>query len=309
MYVGGIAGFVKIKKSVPKSGSEVWHLQVYRIAGLCLGFEGVQEVPEDSVWRKFASNGKPDVLYRVRYAESLPSVQGQPYFSDARIRRYRTERGEMRIHSDLYTRRDTVAVSENADGSVHELVISMHRHPWGSTAEQLFEVLDLPKILLLHGRLVMHGAYLTAEGRAIIFTAPSGVGKSTQAELWRRHCGAQVINGDRVLLGFENNCLMAYGFPFSGSSDDCENVAAPVACIVSLAQAEQNRLEKMKGREAVKHVLRGVYSENGADFAGQLSFVLHTVQSVPVYRLACVPDESAADILRQRLQIGSRTPL
>ncbi len=304
MYVGGVPKFVKMTNFAPKTSAEVLNLQVYRIAGLGFGIEGADGTEEDGIWRKFSSDGDVQVIFRVRYVKALPKFDVPAYFSDGRLRRYRTKGGEARVYSDLFTHRDTVAVTEHTQGDrlVQELAISADRSPWGASAGQLFEVLDLPRLLFGFGRLAMHGAYIELQGRAIVFTAPSGVGKSTQAELWRKHCGARIVNGDRAVLGFEGGCLTAYGFPFSGSSSDCENVTAPIAAIVSLSQAKENRLEALRGKDAIRHLLRGVYSEGGNDFAGQIMLALRAAQSVPIYHLACLPDESAVEILHRELQ-------
>ena len=278
-------------------------MQVYRIAGLVFGIEGADDTREDRVWQKFSSSGEPQIVFRVQHVQTLPKFDAQPYFADGRLRRYRTCEGEARVYSDLYTHRDTVAVTEYSEGEclVQDLRISDDRYPWGTTAGQLFEVLDLPRLLLRFNRLVMHGAYIQSQGRAIIFTAPSGVGKSTQAELWRRTCGSRIVNGDRVVIGFDDGQLMAYGFPFSGSSPECENVAAPIAAIVSLSQAKENRLHLLSGKEAIKQLVRGVYSEGGNDFSAQIALGLRVAQSVPVYHLACLPDEGAVGILHRDL--------
>ncbi len=280
-------------------------LQLYNIAGLVFGVDSQLPQADDGVWQKFSCEGTPQLLYRVRYAPCLPSPGGEALHADARVRCYQTAQGLERIYSDIYTHRDTVHFAESRhDGQILcELTVAQDRYPWGATAAQLYEVLSLPHYLLEFGRLLMHGAYVLHEGRAIIFTAPSGVGKSTQAELWRRCCGAQVINGDRTLLGFDDGRLMAYGYPFSGSSDDCENVTSPVAAIVLLSQAKENRLERLSAVQAIGQLAESVYlqPEHRPDLSAQLDFSVKLMQHVPVFRLACLPDESAVKILRENL--------
>ncbi len=69
---------------------------------------------------------------------------------------------------------------------------------------------------------------------AVLFTAPSGTGKSTQAELWRKHRGASIINGDCTLIAEDDGVFTAFGFPFSGTSGIFENRKAPIAAVVYL---------------------------------------------------------------------------
>jgi len=280
-------------------------LQIYNIADLVFGVDSQLPQISGAVWQKFSCDAMPRLLYRVRHAQCLPTPHGEMTYADARVRCYRSTQGSERIYSDLYTHRDTVHIAEKHDGDsiLCEVTVSYDRYPWGATAEQLYEVLSLPHYLLKFGRLLMHGSYICHEGRAIVFTAPSGVGKSTQAELWRKHCGAQVINGDRALLGLDDACPRVYGYPFSGSSDDCRNVSSPLAAIVILSQAKENRLERLPASQAIGQIAKNIYlqPEYRADLPMQLDFAVRLTQSVPVYHLACVPDESAVKLLRENL--------
>ena len=53
------------------------------------------------------------------------------------------------------------------------------------------------------------------QNKAILFSAPSGTGKSTQADLWQKYVrGVEIINGDRAIIGIEDNGVKAYGLPF-----------------------------------------------------------------------------------------------
>ena len=50
------------------------------------------------------------------------------------------------------------------------------------------------------------------KGKAIAFSGPSGVGKSTQAEIWKQCFQADILNGDRALLRKADQGWKAYGF-------------------------------------------------------------------------------------------------
>lgn len=58
----------------------------------------------------------------------------------------------------------------------------------------------------LHQRCVFHGATIEVGGRAYIFTAPSGTGKTTHIRMWRQVFGERVniINGDKPMLRIVN---------------------------------------------------------------------------------------------------------
>ena len=54
---------------------------------------------------------------------------------------------------------------------------------------------------LFQNRIIhLHSSYIIYHDKAILFTGPSGIGKTTQAELWRDYQGAEIINGDVTLI-------------------------------------------------------------------------------------------------------------
>ena len=118
------------------------------------------------------------------------------------------------------------------------------------SAKNALEESGIFRMLAEHGGVVLHSSYIiTQRGEALLFSAPSGTGKSTQAELWRSYAGAKVINGDRALVKAENG-VTANGILFSGTSGISENVTAPLRAIVLLRQSEKNEIRSVSGKEA-----------------------------------------------------------
>ena len=69
------------------------------------------------------------------------------------------------------------------------------------STQTVLEAASLFDILADAGMLVLHSAYIiTRQGQGILFSGPSGIGKSTQAALWQRYAGAEIVNGDRALV-------------------------------------------------------------------------------------------------------------
>ena len=51
----------------------------------------------------------------------------------------------------------------------------------------------------------MHGAVIRYKGKAYLFTAPSGTGKTTHIRQWLKKAeGTFVVNGDKPLIKVEN---------------------------------------------------------------------------------------------------------
>ena len=67
--------------------------------------------------------------------------------------------------------------------------------------------------MLAKDAMVLHCSVLKVKSGVILFSGPSGIGKSTQAGLWTKYRKARVINGDRTLLKKENGRWMSLGWP------------------------------------------------------------------------------------------------
>ena len=77
----------------------------------------------------------------------------------------------------------------------------------------ILRMIPIRRILLHHGVLFLHASQVAIGDTGILFTAPSQTGKTTQAKLWNRHRGAEIICNDRTLT----DCNLTYGFPVDGS--------------------------------------------------------------------------------------------
>ena len=161
----------------------------------------------------------------------------------------------------------------------------------------------LEKEMICGASLVFHSAYISKDDEAILFSAPSETGKSTQAALWEQYRGARVVNGDRSLLMRENEKWYAYGWPICGSSEICHNETYPIRAIVMLYQAKENVIRKLKGAEAVKKVISQTMINmwNKEFITATMDLVQQLVMEVPVYELGCNISEDAVKCLESVL--------
>lgn len=157
--------------------------------------------------------------------------------------------------------------------------------------------LALERQLLRHHRIVLHASAVIYQGKAYLFTAPSGGGKSTQAHIWEEFCHADVLNGDKVVLYEEQDRIIAYGGPIAGSSNIYKNNSAPVAAIIQLEKSFSNHITPLTEREAFLLLYsEAVKSDWDQKFNKQ---ILHTIETMPhktnLIHLKCLPDRSAAE--------------
>ena len=173
---------------------------------------------------------------------------------------------------------------------------------WATRSSFFWPGVSLPQLLLPFRCLVFHAAYIGLQGGAVLFTAPSGTGKSTQAELWRVHRGAQVLNGDKAAVRL-GGAPMVHGMPFSGTSGICENASLPLRSIVVLSQAAENTVCRLGPGAAAAALCPNAFADQSVpeEWHAALSLLLDLVSLVPVYALACTPDARAVCALEQAM--------
>lgn len=175
---------------------------------------------------------------------------------------------------------------------------------YASDIRNIWNKIDLSRILLHQGGLILHASYIIWNGRAILFTAPSGTGKSTQAKLWAEFQHAEIINGDRAVLREKDGEMWSYSLPFAGSSGICANKSAPIRAIVVLAQAAENFVRELTPAEGMKHL----YSQcalnrwNREEVETVLGVLAKMVRTTKVVKLDCLPNRSAVETLTDYLE-------
>lgn len=159
--------------------------------------------------------------------------------------------------------------------------------------------IPMERLLLLHGRIMLHASAVIHQGRAFLFSAPSGGGKSTHAALWQDHFGAQILNGDKVVLYAKEKGLMACGSPVAGTSGIYVPKSIPLAAVFMLKKAGHNRVLPLSQKEAVL----GLYSEavksaRDAEFNSRLlDCILSMKEKTSIYSLECLPHKSAVECI------------
>lgn len=158
-------------------------------------------------------------------------------------------------------------------------------------------------LFLRHDGFLLHSSVIRAKGRGILFSGPSGVGKSTQAELWQLHQGAEILNGDRCVIRKLGDRFYGYGSPYCGSSGIYRREQVPICAIVLPLHAPENRLERLKPDAALRRLYREclVNLWDPAFMSKLLDLLQELVLRVPVYALSCRPDARATELLEQEV--------
>lgn len=148
--------------------------------------------------------------------------------------------------------------------------------------------------------IAIHSSCIVYEGKAVLFLGESGTGKSTHTRLWRESIpGASLLNDDSPILRAEEDGIYVYGSPWSGKTPCYKQQRCPLAAIVRLYQAPFNKIEKLP----LLYAYGSVHPSCPPDFAydtrlydGISSTIGKVLESVPVYKMGCLPDHAAAQL-------------
>lgn len=157
----------------------------------------------------------------------------------------------------------------------------------------------LERHMIKKDAVVLHCAYTVYKDHAILFSGPSGIGKSTQANLWEKNRNAQILNGDKSLLLKQDGVWCADGWPVCGSSEICVNKRTKLGSIVFLNQGKENTVVKLSKSNAVKKIISQLTVNYwNLDFVDKAFTLAEDIANdINVYELTCTPDVSAVEAL------------
>ena len=249
-----------------------------------------------------------DYTYIIMTVDILPEAEGELIVDRVDLQVFHTKEGlESRRIGVKGEERPYALYRETAQNRAEVFV-----GRWYLAEVEKYEVVFL-SLLALERRLaeqpclILHCAYTEYQGKAMLFSAPSGTGKTTQAGLWEQYRGSRTVNGDKALLEYDGKAWTANGWPVCGTSEVCENKKLPIGCIVMLSQAKLNQAWRLRLAEAFTS-LYGQITMNRWDREGlvkNLDLLERLVGKVPIYHLACDISEDAVKTLEQELMRDS----
>lgn len=146
------------------------------------------------------------------------------------------------------------------------------------------------KELLNYDGFMLHSSAVVMDGKAYLFTADSGTGKSTHTGLWLKQFGdrAYILNDDKPALRMVDGVWYAYGTPWSGKHDISVDVRVPVAGIAVVERSETNTIETFGGIDAIAAILRQCNRNKATESRMKLLDLLDKlITRVPIWKLKC----------------------
>lgn len=191
------------------------------------------------------------------------------------------------------------------DFSVAEFYINEKKYPGMiRKMSKVLQLLPVRQFLSNYQAMLLHSSCVAVEEKALIFTAPSQTGKTTQAGLWERYGHARLVSNDRSLIRKRKNCFDVYGYPVDGSSPVCSNQRVSLGAIVVLRQGKENRVGRLKVTKALKYLMEQTVADiwDIEELGILRQLWLDLLERYPVYLLICRPDHEAVQCLKKRLK-------
>ena len=148
--------------------------------------------------------------------------------------------------------------------------------------------------------LLVHAAAIEMCGKAYIFAAPSGTGKTTHIYNWKKAFpNTIVINGDKPFIDIKTK--MVYGSPWCGKEGLNANTAAPLAGIITLERGEINTITSISFKEMLPVLMQQTYVPKERNIALEVYQLIGQLKEIPCYRLRCNMEPESAVVAYKRL--------
>lgn len=280
----------------------------YSYAGVNICIEGNDEwmYQDDRMLKSFRVDTleDPDV-FSFEVVDTLKKVDGMLVAHDAGFLEFEEENKRIRYIGSVSQSVENAYMRVEHNGKKHNVTIKKESLKDRIPVHTIYLALESERLMMHANAMIMHASYIEYKGKAVLFTAPSGTGKSTQADLWKKYRKSTILNGDRVAIQNKNGQFFACGVPFAGSSNICVNKTLPLACVVSLGQAENTTIREINGFEAFLNLYEGsgILTWDKKHVAYISDFLDQLIKNVPIYKLDCTPDESAVMALEKKLEV------
>lgn len=278
------------------------YLYPLSVAGVGITLKTIELLPVSERFKPFLSNRtKEEYLVDFQEVSYLPEPEGGVLYSGERYEVY-SDGADGFVRWYFNKMREFIRFARSTiDWSMKRVRVEYLASERELVSEMgnCFSFGAWEMLLLREQRLLLHAACVDTPLGGLLFSGPSGIGKSTQAELWQRYAGARLINGDRPILQRTEDGWLAWGSPYAGSSRWFVNENCRIRAVVMLQQAPRCSLRKLSKAEAFHAVFAGITANSWDSSCMLLACELTEafISDIPVYELFCTPDQASVKLL------------
>ena len=187
-----------------------------------------------------------------------------------------------------------IRINPDFDGGLYAL-------PDNCTAEDreyIYSSAAFCREIIPHGRFFLHASAVVLDGEAYLFSAPSGMGKSTHTALWLRSFeGTYILNDDKPVIFPENEGVTVWGTPFAGKTDLQVNLGVPLRGICFLKQGNENIITPITEERAIALTLNNTYRpKNAEEMNLLLDMIEKVVERADIFEMSCRNEFAAAEM-------------
>ena len=137
--------------------------------------------------------------------------------------------------------------------------------------------------------ILMHGSVIAVDGRAYMFSAPSGTGKTTHIRKWlEKDSTAFVVNGDKPLIRITDTEAIACGTPWCGKERMGTNTMVPLRGIAFMERSEDNSIEEISFKQAIPFLIQQIHCPKDSNLMMQTLSLLDKLKGkVRFFRFRC----------------------
>jgi hypothetical protein len=277
---------------------------VYQIAGISVIVDAPSKLIDNEAFAIYRGPKESEPIFEIRLIEddTVPKIYGELCFEDDMNRVYQMKEGVLHLFRIPFTQ-GIAAWNWIIPGNKVEIHYIKETLPYFTNSVGCFNASGFERILYHFNKYLFHCSYINYQGRAVLFSAPSGGGKTTQAKLWEQYADARIINGDRGVLEKVGKQYWCHGLPIAGSSGVFVNESLPIAAIFILKKAAYNKVTVLKGTDA----FQAVFSEltlntwNSEFMLNAVDFTMQLINQIPIYLLECQVNQEAVKVAQNVL--------
>lgn len=200
----------------------------------------------------------------------------------------------LKKQSEAYKASGEPAFSINSD--LYPILYSTLCECSDEQKEYIYSSAAFCREIIRHGRFFLHASAVVYEDAAYLFSAPSGMGKSTHTKMWLNEFdGSYILNDDKPVIFPDNDSIYVFGTPFAGKSDLQVNKKVKLKAICFLNQGSENKISRITGDRAIAFTLNNTYRPKSFERMNLLlDMIGQVVDNTDIFEMSCRKEPAAA---------------